>query len=308
VFSRSAVATKNQKQPKHTGKHAGGVDHTHRLALDDFFVTTGEMRRYFQLPAPQFGLNEMKLYPHAREAVKMLIQSTIDRHGMEIWSKPHPLLSEISEDIYLEPIVRNAYSGWRISAKRISQSLEKLLEVSFQTLSQLPKRYPKQDYSPTKPMLLASHLRTLGEEAGVLFQKGDVLDRIRKYFADNSEDRARLLRISKEMRWAADALNATIANTRVVKSQINASPQIRFALYIAGWFKASTGRQQYEPLQTLVTAAFAAAGKQTPKWAGRLAIEMHLERRRRRRHAARIRIPKATTPLTPLLPPTHDTY
>jgi len=145
----------------------------------------------------------------------------------------------------------------------------------------------------------------LGEEAGVLFQKGDVLDRIRKYFADNSEDRARLLRISKEMRWAADALNATIANTRVMKSQINASPQIRFALYIAGWFKASTGREQYEPLQTLVTAAFVAAGKETPKWAGRLAIEMHLERRRRQRAFALILDSKA---VTSLLPSTRDAY
>jgi hypothetical protein len=302
------MQTKNPKQPKPSAKRGGNVERRRGLVLDDFLTEISHVRRGFQLIVPQFGLKEMQQYPRAREALEMLIRSTMDRHGTDICSKREPLLSEIAADVYLEPVVTQAYSGWRISPTRIGQSLEKLLEVSLQTLSQLPKRYPKPDYSPRKPRLVALHLRKVGEEAGVLFQKAEVLDRVRAYFADNSEDRARLLRIAEEMRWAADALNATFTKTRVVKSQINANPQIRFALYIAGWFEASTGRQQYEPLETLVTAAFAAAGKQTPKWAGRLAIEMHLERQRRRRHAASILIPKATTPLTPLLPPTHNTY
>ena len=283
---RGAVQAKNPKQRKVSNKRTGHVERTQGLLLDDFLETTDQMRRYFQLPVPQFGLKEMEQHPRAREALEMLIQSTIDRHGTEICARPHPLLSEISMDVYLERFVSEVYSGWRISPKWISQSLEKLLEFSLQTVSQLPKRDPKPDCSPRKLRLLASHLRKLGEEAGALFQKKETLVRLRAYFAEESKgDQARLLRIAEEVQWAANTLNATIAHTRLVKTQINSpNPQVRFALYIAGWFEASTGREQYAPLETLVTAAFNAAGKETPKWAGRLAIEMHLQRRRRQRH------------------------
>jgi hypothetical protein len=164
--------------------------------------------------------------------------------------------------------------------------LEKLLEFSLQTVSQLPKRDPKPDCSPRKLRLLASHLRKLGEEAGVLLQKKETLDRLRAYFAEERKaDQARLLRIAEEVQWAANTLNATIAGTWLVKPQIDSpNPQVRFALYIVRWFEVTTGREQYAPLETLATAAFAAAGKETPRWAGRLAIEMHLQRGRRQRH------------------------
>jgi hypothetical protein len=280
------VQAKNPKQRKVSTKRTGHVERTRGLVLDDFLAATDQMRRQFQVPVPQFGLKEMEQHPRATESLEMLIQSTIDRHGTEICARHHPLLSEISMEVYLEQFVSEVYLGWKISPKWISQSLKRLLEVSLQTVPQLPKRDPKPDCSSRKLRLLVSHLRKLGEEAGALLQEKETLDRLLAYFAETSTgDQARLLRIAEEMQWAANTINATIGQTRVVKTKISSpNPQVRFALYIAGWFEASTGREQYAALETLITAAFTADGKETPKWAGRLAIEMHLQRRRRQRH------------------------
>lgn len=279
------MQARNPKRRKVSTSPTRHVEATQGLNLDDFLATTDRMRRHFQLPAPQFGLKDMEQHPRAREALEMLIRSTINRHGAEIFVRSHPLLSSIGTDVYLEPHVSEVYSGWRISPKWIFQSLEKLLEVSLQSVPQLPKRDPKSDYSPRKLRLLASHLRKLGEEAGVLLQKKETLDRFRAYFTESKGDQARLLRIAEEVQWAANTINATIANIRLARTKISSpNPQVRLALYIAGWFEKSTGREQYAALETLITAAFTAACKETPKWAGRLAIEMHLQRLRRQRH------------------------
>jgi hypothetical protein len=122
-----------------------------------------------------------------------------------------------------------------------------------------------------------------------LFQKKEVRDRLRAYFAGEKceTDQARLWQVAEELRRASETLNAAIMHTKLVKTSIDSpNPQVRLALYVAHWFEASTGRKQYEPLGALLAAAFTAAGKETPKWVGRLAIEMHNQLRRRRRHFA----------------------
>jgi hypothetical protein len=207
------VQTKNPKRHKPSAKRVGHmatehVERTQGLLLDDFLAMTGQIRRVFQLPVPEFGLKEIEQYPRARKALETLIQRTIDRHGTEICAGPHPLLSEISADVYLERFVSDVYSGWRISPRWIPKSLEKLLEMALQTLPQLPRKDPKPDYSPRKLRLLESHLRNLSEEAGTLLHKKETLTRFRAYFAKKSEaDQARLLRVAEEMRWAADSIS-----------------------------------------------------------------------------------------------------
>ena len=174
--------------------------------------------------------------------------------------------------------------------------MERLLEISLQTILQLPERYRKQDYSPKKLKLLVSHLHKVGEEAETLLQKEESMARLRAYVAKEIEVvRARLLRVTEEMRWAADTLSAMIKHTRFVRPKVNSpNPQVGLALYIVGWFEASTGREQYASLETLLAAAFSTAGEQTPKWAGRLAIEMHNHRKRRREYASSLRDPNKT--------------
>ncbi len=154
-----------------------------------------------------------------------------------------------------------------------------------QTLTQLPRRDPKQDYSPRKLKSLATRFSKLGDEADSLLHENLSLRRIQAYFeGERSETgKARLQRVAEELRWAGGTLNMAIMRTKVVRPTMNSpNPQIRLALYLVGWFEASTGREQYTTLERLVTAAFSAAGKEAPKWADRLAVEMHLHRERRR--------------------------
>src|SRR5690242_13038232 len=122
------MPTKHPRQCKPSATRSGQVKRTNGLALDDFLTRIERERTQFQLSAPRFGLEEMERYPRAREALEALIQSTIDRHGTEISSRPHPVLSDISTAVYLEPLVTDVYSGLRISPKWILQVLAKLLE------------------------------------------------------------------------------------------------------------------------------------------------------------------------------------
>ena len=296
-LSEVTVRTRDRKQGKPSAK---GIEHTHSLVLDDFLATIGQVRRQFQLPAPKFGLKEIERYPRARETVETLILSTIDRCGNDVSCKHNSLLSEISTDVYLKRFVSSVYSGWRISPNWIPRCLEKLLEISLQTLTQLPTKDPRLDYSPRRLKSLTTRLRKLGDETDSVLHEKLSLDRIRAYFArEKSEtDEARLLLVAGELRWAADTLNMAITCTRVARPKMNSpNPQVRLALYIVGWFEASTGREQYAPLETLVTAAFSAAGKETPRWAVRLAVEMHLHRRRRRRWARGLRRSVSIVPI-----------
>ena len=110
-----AVQAKKSRQRKVSTNSTGNAEHAQGLLLDDFLATTELMRRDFQLPVPQFGLKEMEQHPRVREALEVLIQSTIDRHGTQIYARHHPLLSRISMDVYLEEFVSKVYSCSRIS-------------------------------------------------------------------------------------------------------------------------------------------------------------------------------------------------
>jgi hypothetical protein len=159
------VRIRNRKKRKPSAKDA---EHRHSLVLDDFLAQIGQVRGQFQLPVPKFGLKEIMQYPRARETVEALIKSTIDRCGADVCCRYHSLLSEIGTDIYLTRFVSSVYAGWRISPKWIPRCLEKLLEISLQTLTQLPTRDPRQDYSPRKLKCLAIRFSKLGDEADSL--------------------------------------------------------------------------------------------------------------------------------------------
>ncbi len=256
------------------------------LILDDFLWGIHGIRKDFNLRTPKFGLREIEQYPGASDALERVISGTVKRHGSEIYSKPDPLISEISRDIHSERIATEAYSGWRISPDWVGRALGKVLERALQTVAQLPSQDPKQDYSPKRLKSLASHFRKLSEEANLVPGQRESLGRIWAYFRENGQaDRDRLMRVAEQMRWAAETLEAVISRTTAVKSKMDSpNPQVRFALYMAGWSEACTGREQYEPLATLIGAAFFAHGKETPKWTDRLAVEMHYKRERRKRH------------------------
>lgn len=279
----STLSTKETDNVKPQRKRQG-------LALDDFLWGTEEMRQHFKLRTPKFGLKEIERHPGAREALERLIRATVDRHGSEIYSKPNSGLSEMGTGIYSEWINTGFYSGWRISPSWINRSLRKVLERALQTVAQLPARDAELGDSSRGLKLLASHFGKLADKTNGVLYKKEARDRIGEYFRQSGEGGLdRIERVADEMRWAAETLNTIVSGTRLVKYKMgSANPQVRFALYMAGWFEACTGRKQYELLSILITAAFYVAVKKIPKWVDRPAIEMFMQRRHRKRWFSKI--------------------
>ena len=207
------MQTKNPKQQKPPTKRTG------HLLLDDFLARIGQIRSSFQLPIPQFGLKEMEQYPRVREVLGILIQSTIDWHGTGIYARPHPLLSEISRHVYLKPFSQKFIQAGEFPQSGSPGHWKNCSRYHFKLFPNCRKdsKPDKPDYNPRKLRLLESHLHKLSKEASTLLHKKETLARLQAYFAKRSEaDQARLLRVAEEMCWAADTLNATIANTRLV--------------------------------------------------------------------------------------------
>lgn len=81
------------------------------LVLDDYLSAVADLRRRFQLASPTVGLVQIKAESVARQAMEAIINETTDRHGPDIYSKPHSLLAADGSAIYAEFVKTEAYSG-----------------------------------------------------------------------------------------------------------------------------------------------------------------------------------------------------
>jgi hypothetical protein len=258
------------------------------LVLDDVLGTIDDIRKQFKLPKPQFRLEQIESVEGARKALGVIIEATKGRHGSEVYSKGHVLLAALGPEIYAEKIKGSTFSGYRrISSSHVDRALRRVFEVALQTLSQLPARDPEVQRSSDKLVSLVSQFSRLANKVDrvILADK-----RIRVYLRRvRSKKRMRLRGLSTELRWAAETLKTVHSKARIVKVRINSSnPQVRFALHLAVWIEACSGRKHYKHLQTLGAAAFAAADEQYPKWLDRLEIEM--TRKMNKRHRWRERL------------------
>lgn len=268
--------------------HAKGKN---ALVLDDILWATVEVRKQFNLPKPHIGLKQIERVVGARKALGEIIEGTKRRWGPEICSKRHALLKGLGRTVYAEEIKGRAFSGyWRLSPSHADRALRRVFEIALQTLFQLPVRDPKAQRAQDKLVSLASRFRRLAEKVYPVVQSDE---RIGVYFGrTESGERLRLLGLSAELRWAAEMLNAVSSDTRIVRLRMDSSnPQVRFALYLAGWIEACTGRKHYKHLQTLAAAALIAADEHSehPKWLDRLEIEMTRKMNKRRRWRKRLR-------------------
>jgi hypothetical protein len=170
----------------------------------------------------------------------------------------------------------------------VDRALRRVFEIGLQTLSQLPARDPKVQRSGDKLILLASQFSRLANKVDPVIHTDK---RIRVYLRRvGSKKKMRLRGLSAELRRAAEMLKTVSSKARIVKVRINSpNPQVRFALYLAGWIEACTGRKLYKHLQTLAAAALAAADGQHPKWLDRLEIEMTRKMNKRHRWRERLR-------------------
>jgi hypothetical protein len=266
-------------------KLQGPEPHGHQsgLVLDDYLCAVADVRRRFKITNSHFSLREMELYPGAKGAMKEIVNGTIRRNSTDIYSKAHPLLADAGENIYCDAVVTSTYAGSRIRPECREQTLRRAIEVGLQTVVLLRARHPVMASVPRRLKSLARALSKLAETADPAFSQDEVRQRIYLYFGRDEGGRERLLGEAEEMRWCAEILDA-ISRLRVTKSRLSSpSPQVSLAMYLVGWIEASTGSKYYRNLTTLLDAAFQADKMSTPKWVGRLAVEMNSQRSRRRK-------------------------
>ena len=253
------------------------------LVLDDFLAEIRVFRKVFKLPKPNFGLKQIEREAGVTIALNQIIEATKKRHGSEICSKHDRLLEKLGAEIYAEEIRTAVYSGWRLSPSHLDRTLRKVFEGALQTLVQLPDHDPPMRRTKDRLVSLAAQFHKLAEKADPVLRTDG---RIGAYFESTGESqRPRLLGLPRELHWGAEALKTAASHTRTVKLRTDSpNPQVRLAMYIAGWLEACTGRKHYERLRGLVEAAFAAADaeRQPPKWIDRLEIEMNRKMKRRR--------------------------
>ena len=252
------------------------------LVFDDYLVAIGDVRKRFELATPTFGLPDMESQLVVRNGVETLIKGTINRHGEAIFTKTHPLIADMGDDIYSGQVQMEAYTGSRIHPAFREQSLRRLLELGFQSIAQLPSRYPAKIPAQKQLSSLIATLDKLAGKAKATFSEEEARRRIELYFGEDHKSRQRLMGIAEELQWCSQSLSAA-STLRVVKRRLDSpNPQVSLAMYLVTWIEVCTGAKHYSELTMLFEAAFYAAKKPTPRWVDRLAIEMNSKRHWRR--------------------------
>jgi hypothetical protein len=254
------------------------------LVLDDILTAIHDMRKTYHLSQPKFGLEQIEREAGAKSALEGIITNTLARHATEIYSKPDPLFAKVCDIRSCKRINKpRFYSGWRIPPAHATEILRLLLERALQTIVQLPPKDPSLKDGTPELKLLALRCEKLAKEIDDVFKTRVVRNRISVYFrGSNSQGLDQLLRQADELRRTAETFRSILTKTDLVKQKADSpSPQVRFALYLIGWFEASTGKKQYAPFKTLLSAAYNASKMQIPAWVNRLEIEMHRRRARR---------------------------
>jgi len=240
------------------------------------------MRRTFKLEEPSFDLQDVESEAGAGVAVQAIVDETVKRHGSEIYAKQHDLIADQGAPVYGEWTQTQVYSGHRIPVDKIETVLRRTIELGLQIVTQLPSQDQKPArMSKLKP--LATSLHRLAAKVDAALRHEEVQARMRILSEENVSRGEFLPALSRDLRRGAEAFGAMakIKVRRVWSDSRN--PQIRWATYFVQWITNSTGSQQYAEITTLFDAAFVAAGKRTPRWVGRLAVEMNLKRKRRKK-------------------------
>jgi len=256
--------------------------------LDDYLAAIADVRKRFKLAASTFRLRKVESYPSAKEAAERIVELVIRRHGTCVSTRPHTLLADFGDKIYSEKVVTEVSGRYQINPEYRREVLQRTIEVGLQTITQLPSRYPDAPSSRKCLKSLAGAFLRASDAVNIAMGQDEVRKRIELYFENEDESRRRLLRGFDELRWYTQTLQA-ISRQRVRKLSLDSrNPQVSLALYVVNWFQACTGRKQYSDFAKLLEGAFDAAKVPTPRWADRLAIEMHARRRRRETWMARI--------------------
>jgi len=255
------------------------------LVLDDILAEIRATRKIYCLRDATFGLEQIEQAAKAKSAAESIIRNTLVRHAPEIHSKPDPMFDKIYDIRRGKRINKPGfYSGRRIQPAHAAEVLRLLLERALQTIVQLPKKDPALKDGTQELRLLASHCEKLAKEIPGVFGIREVRNRASVYLeAFQTPGLDQFFRQAEELQRTAETVRAILAKTRLVKQKTDSpNPQVRLALYVIGWFEASTGKKQYVSFKTLLYGVYAANEMDIPPWVDRLEIEMTCHRARRK--------------------------
>jgi hypothetical protein len=251
-----ALQVAGQARPEKAAEKGSG------LVLDDFLATVYRIQKtYPLLPEAKFGLEQIERQAGAKSAAEKIIRMTLVRHAPEIYSKPDPLFNKICNIRRGKRINKPGfYSGWQIPPVDAPKVLRLLLEIGLQTIVLLPKKNPplKDGKRELKP--LVSRCKKLAKGFNGVLKTREARKRASVYFSgSNGPGLDQWSRQAEELKRTAETVQSILAKTRLVKQKIDSlNPQVSFALYLIGWFEASTGKKQYVPFKTLLDGAYAA--------------------------------------------------
>ena len=263
------------------------------LVLDEILTSISDTRRIYALPQAKFGLKQIEREAAVKAVVEGIIRSTVVQHAPDIYAKPYPLLDKIYNIRRGKRINKPGfYSGRRIVPAHAAEVLRLVLESALQTIIQLPKKDPPLKHGTRELKQLAIHCDKLAKEIDGLFRIREVRNRASVYFRQSKGSGLdSIFWQADELQRTAETVRSILANTCLVRPKTDSpNPQVRFALYLIGWFEASSGRKQYAPFKALVNGAFAANDRDTPAWVHRLEIEMTRRRARRKAWARSITV------------------
>ncbi len=280
-----------RRKTESTLKGAGGIEvgkdvgTREGLILDDVLTYIRDARKDYNLPEPTLSLEQIEREPAAKSAVEEIIEDTIARHGTRIYSKTTDLFKKIYDVRRGKRINKpRLYSGWRISPTHAADVLRSLLLRALQTILQLPSQDTSFKDGTRELRKLAVHCEKLAEEINRAFTTREISNRASTYFREGNSSRLEeIFRVAKELQHTAETFRTILARTQLVKEKMDSpNPQVRFALYLIGWFEASTGKKQYSRFKTLLNAAYPANQGGPPAWVHRLEIEMTRKLARRK--------------------------
>lgn len=259
------------------------------LLIDDFLHWVEVAAKYAAERQQPFDVNKLLHYPGAKRALEKLVRATVKRHHGNVYAAHNPLLKELGENIYGALFREREPRRFRITDPFINPVLQKVLELGLRAIVSLPPRDEK-PYTLKQFRSLAASLSKLAKKVRLADKRG-VRERIELLSQPASGHKPELVTLAGEMESAARALESA-AKLKVGRIRLaSPNPQVAFAMYMAGFIKACTGRQHYESLKALLEASFHAIGKtKIPKWVDRLEVEMALQRKSRAKWLRKITV------------------
>jgi hypothetical protein len=245
------------------------------LVIEDFLQNIMGARRAFRLSPARLKASLFE-DRSAKAALSKLVSKALEYRTDGIYAM-HTIPPDLDDSVCEAPTDTDVGQMRKIRTEFERGVLGKTLEFGLETLVALPSREPW-PYTPKQMRSLSAALDKLAAKVRHAGSEFVVQRRL-----ELLEPPARPLQgLATDIERAASALRDS-ADLRVKKIRIESpNPQVSFALYLVRWIAASTGRPSYTPLSTLFEKTFLAAGKDPPKWIGRLDIEMAVHKKRRR--------------------------